>query len=111
MIHPIQLLPGRTLNDVDISLLVNALSDADKTIRLQATEFLYALKDKRTVQSSLYALRTDNNENGIYNIVLVLKEIVPFLDSSERLRVRNEVVKSVPVGYVNTRALAITIDP
>jgi hypothetical protein len=48
---------SENLNDEDISLLVNTLSDTDKTIRLQATEFLYALKDTRTVQSSLYALR------------------------------------------------------
>jgi HEAT repeat protein len=99
------------LNSDDIRLLVNALSDSDKTIRLQTTEFLYALKDKRVVDSSLDALRNNTNENGVYNNVLVLKEIAPSLEGTERLRVRNEVMRGVPASYVNTLALARTIDP
>jgi HEAT repeat protein len=95
----------------DIRLLVNALSDTDKTVRLQTTELLYALKDKRVVDKSLDAVRNNSNESGVYNNVLILKEIVPSLDESERLRVRNEVMRSVPGSYINTRALAITIDP
>jgi hypothetical protein len=71
------------LNADDIRLLVNAFSDPDKTMCLETTESLYALKD-----------------NGVYNNVLILKEIVPSLSEPERLRVRNEVVRSVPSSYV-----------
>jgi hypothetical protein len=99
------------LNSDDIRPLVNALSDSDKTVRLQTTEFLYALKDNRVVDSSLDALRNNTNENGVYNNVLVLKEIIPSLDGADRLRVRNEIMRSVPGNYDNTRALARTIDP
>jgi HEAT repeat protein len=95
----------------DIRLLVNALSDLDKTVRLQTTEFLYALKDRRVVDSSLDALLNNNNETGIYNNVLVLKELVPSLGEAERLLVRNEVMRLVPVMYEDARALASSIDP
>jgi HEAT repeat protein len=95
----------------DIRLLVNALSDLDKTVRLQTTEFLYALKDRRVVDSSLDALLNNNNETGIYNNVLVLKELVPSLGEAERLLVRNEVMRLVPVMYEDARALARSIDP
>lgn len=88
------------LNADDIRLLVNAFSDPDKTMCLQTTEFLYALKDKRIVDDSLDAMDNNCNENGVYNNVLILKEIVPSLNEPERLRVRNEVVRSVPSSYV-----------
>ena len=99
------------LADDDIHLLVNALSDSDKTVRLQATELLYYLKDKRVVKDSVEAIRDNNNENGVFNNVLILKEIVPSLDEPERTLVRGEIVRLVPDNYVKTHSLALTIDP
>ena len=59
-------------------------------------------KDKRIVDDSLDAMDNNCNENGVYNNnnVLIIKEIVPSLNEPERLRVRNEVVRSVPSSYV-----------
>jgi len=51
------------LTNDDIKLLVYALSDTDKTVRAQATEFLYFLKDKRIIDGSLEAVRNNSNEN------------------------------------------------
>ena len=73
---------------------------ADERIPLCTKEFLYALKDKRIVDDNLDAMRNNCNENGVYNNVLILKQIVPSLNESERLRVRNEVVRSIPSSYV-----------
>jgi HEAT repeat protein len=99
------------LTEDDIRWLVNALSDLDRTVRLQAAESLYYLKDKRIVYNSINAIRNNKNENGVYNNVLVLKEIIPSLNSDERLQVRNAVMRLVPSNYANSRALAVSIDP
>jgi hypothetical protein len=100
------------LNGDDIRLFVNATFDKDDSIGDQATKLLYSLKDKRVISASLSAVENNNNEDGVYNNVLILKEIVPSLLSSyERKHVKDEVLRLVPAGYVRTRELADTIDP
>lgn len=68
---------SKNLTNDDIRLLVSSLSDTNKTVRLQTTEFLYSLKDKRVVDNTLDAIRNNSNENGVYNILLILKELAP----------------------------------
>jgi hypothetical protein len=102
---------SETLTNDDIKLLVNALSDSNKTVRMQMTEFLYSLKDKRIVENSLDSIHDNANQNGVYNNVLILKEIIPSLNEPERVRVRNAVIRLVPSSYNNAHALAVTIDP
>jgi|ERR1019366_6998131 hypothetical protein len=99
------------LNQSDISLLVNAASDSDMTVRMQATELLYVLRDKRVVSDSLNAVHQNSNENGVYNNLLILKELVPTLDYTERKCVKDDVMNAVPFGYFKARSLAETIDP
>jgi hypothetical protein len=90
---------------------VNAISEKDDSISDQATKLLYSLKDKRIVSASLSAVQNNHNEDGVYNNVLILKEIVPSLQSYERKSVKDEVLRLVPAGYIRTRELADTIDP
>jgi hypothetical protein len=94
---------SRKLVNDDIGLFVNATSDKDDSISDQATKLLYSLKDKRVVSASLSAVQNNNNEDGVYNNVLILKEIVPSLQPYERKNVKDEVLRLVPV--------ADTIDP
>jgi hypothetical protein len=99
------------LNQSDIKLLVGAASDNDKTIRLQATELLYTLRDKRVVSDSLDVVRNGSNENAVYNNLLILKAIVPTLDYTEKKRVKDDVMNYVPFDYFRARTLAESIDP
>jgi hypothetical protein len=99
------------LNSDDIRFVVNATYDTDDSISDQATKLLYSLKDKRVVSASLSSVQNNNNENGVYNNVLILKGIVPSLQTYERKRVKDEVLRLVPDGYIRTRELADTIDP
>lgn len=86
------------LNSDDIRFLVNATYDTDDSISDQATKLLYSLKDKRVVSASLSSVQNNNNENGVYNNVLILKGIVPSLQTYERKRVKDEVLRLVPDG-------------
>jgi hypothetical protein len=96
---------AKELTDEDIRLLVEAASDKDKTVRLQATEFLFNLKDRRLVQPSLEAVRSAKNQDGVYNSVLILKSVYPDLAASEQKRVSEELISNVPSTSVRTREL------
>jgi hypothetical protein len=95
---------GELTND-DIALLVHAASDADKTVRLQATEFLFRLKDLRVVESSLQMVRDPKNPDGVYNSVLILKSVYGDLKRGEQDRVKTQLKDNIPADSVRTRAL------
>lgn len=96
---------ARELTDDDIKLLVNAASDDDKTVRLQATEFLFKLKDPRVVEPSLQAVRDRRNPDGVYNAVLILKSVYGDLENAEQQRVRAALLANIPADSVRTRDL------
>jgi hypothetical protein len=79
------------LTDEDIRLLVNAASfDEDTTVRLEATEFLFYLKDPRAAQASLDAAKVGRDDRGTYNSVLILKSAQEALKQPEQKRILQE---------------------
>jgi hypothetical protein len=62
------------LKDQDFPLLVKAASDDDKTIRMQAAEFLYILQDPRALPSSIAAARSTADNAKATNQVLIIKQ-------------------------------------
>ncbi len=65
---------SQKLNEDDFPLLVKAASDQDKTIRYQAAEFLYDLKDIRAVQPSFDAAKEAKDEGVASNQILILRQ-------------------------------------
>jgi hypothetical protein len=79
------------LSASDISLLSSsAASDKDPTVRLQATDFLYRLKDPRSVAPTLGRVKAASGENEVYNSTLILKGTIPNLPEAEQKRVGAE---------------------
>jgi hypothetical protein len=96
----------------DFRLFESAMSDNDKTVSTQATEFQYSIKDKRIVDYSLDAIKANTSETSVYNNLLVLdnvlKEIASAISEDDRKRIR-EVMESVPERYEKARDLANSI--
>jgi hypothetical protein len=78
------------LKDDDFSLLVPAASDDDKTIRLQAAQFLYLLQDSRAVPASVEAARRVQEEGKATNQLIILRKSGQSLPESEKQKVFND---------------------
>jgi hypothetical protein len=74
------------LTDADLVRLVDAAIDEDRTIRVYASEFLYNLGDPR-ILASVRAKYPDANEDGRYNLMLVLKGSVSHMTDAQRKEV------------------------
>jgi hypothetical protein len=86
------------LSPSDIALLSSsAASDSDPTVRLQATDFLYRLKDPRSVAPTLGHLKERADDIGTYNSTLILKGTIPNLPPEEQKRVGAELDASATV--------------
>jgi hypothetical protein len=94
----------------DIALLSSsAASDKDPTVRLQATDFLYRLKDPRAVSPSLARVRAASDENEVYNSTLILKGTIPNLPEAEQKRIGAELDAPGIQRESRTRALINSI--
>ena len=73
------------LNDRDIALLLQAAADNDRTLRIYASEFLYDLGDPRAIDAAatIFPLA---NDNGRYNIILVLTGTVNDVSPQQKSR-------------------------
>jgi hypothetical protein len=92
---------SQALTPNDFSLLLAATADADSTLRLQATEFLYRLKDPRSADAVLDAIkRVDKSESGsaVKNPALVLKGVYQNLPAGEQARVMREIDAAAPAS-------------
>ncbi|WFU54643.1 hypothetical protein QA639_34415 [Bradyrhizobium pachyrhizi] len=58
----------------DFPLLVSAASDDDKTVRMQAAEFLFLLQDPRAVPASVQAARDASDNSKATNQVLIIQQ-------------------------------------
>jgi hypothetical protein len=72
------------LFDNDFPVLVSLASDEDKTIRYQATEFLYDLGDPRSIPYSVGAARVTSDPNRAVNQILILGKSSQDLSISDR---------------------------
>ena len=75
---------SEALNDGDISLLVAAAGDPDRTVRIYATEFLYDLGDPRAVAPSLDLADRVGDENARYNLLFLTQGGVQRLPQAEK---------------------------
>jgi HEAT repeat protein len=87
------------------ALVATAGSDKDPTLRLQATDFLYRLKDPRTVAPALDAAKKASGPTEQYNSTLILKGTAPALNEPEQKRVIEELSTSIPAQDVRSRKL------
>ena len=78
------------LSTEDFPFLVAAASDDDKTIRLQAADFLYHLQDPRAVPSSVEAARSTSDTNKATNQVLIIRQSGLSLPSADKEKVIND---------------------
>jgi hypothetical protein len=92
---------SQALTPKDFSLLVAATTDADPTLRLQATEFLYRLKDPRSADAVVETIkRGDKSDSGaaVKNPALVLKGVYQSLPAQEQARVMREIDAVAPAS-------------
>ena len=75
------------LTTEDFPFLVAAASDDDKTIRLQAADFLYLLQDARAVPSSVEAARSTPDTNKATNQVLIIRQSGLTLTAADKEKV------------------------
>jgi HEAT repeat protein len=75
------------LNDDDFPILVAAASDDDKTVRLQAAEFLYLLGDQRSIPYSVDAARDTHDNNKASNQISILGQSAKQLSPPEKNKV------------------------
>jgi hypothetical protein len=78
------------LSDDDFPVLVSLASDEDKTIRYQATEFLYDLGDPRSIPYSVDAARSTPDPNRASNQILILGKSSQDLSISDRNNIVND---------------------
>ena len=78
------------LRTEDFPFLVAAASDDDKTIRLQAADFLYHLQDPRAVPSSIEAARSTSDASKATNQVLIIRQSGLSLPSADKEKVIND---------------------
>jgi hypothetical protein len=86
------------LQDDDIRVLVAAASDDDNSVRAQATEFLYLLKDQRAIGPSLQGVRDAKDSNGLHNNVLILRGTSQALPEAEKAKIARDVGSAVGTG-------------
>jgi hypothetical protein len=99
------------LTDEDIRLLVQAATfDEDTTIRLEATEFLFYLKDPRAAQASLDAAKAGKDDRGTYNSVLILKSSQEALKQPEQTRIIRE-LNAIQFSNEEVKKLVGSIKP
>jgi hypothetical protein len=72
------------LKDDDFAVLVAAASDDDKTIRLQAAEFLCLLADPRAVPHSIDAARDTTDNNKASNQITIIGRSVDNLSAETK---------------------------
>ncbi|MBH1970807.1 DUF308 domain-containing protein [Moraxellaceae bacterium AER2_44_116] len=80
----------KKITENDLSQLVSASIDDDRTIRIYASEFLYDLGDPRILPIALNKFSTAS-DNGKYNLLLVIKGAMPFALGKQK----SEVIKRV----------------
>jgi hypothetical protein len=78
------------LKDEDFPFLVAAASDNDKTIRMQAADFLYLLQDSRAVPSSVEAARSTPDTSKASNQVLIIRQSGLSLTAADKEKVIND---------------------
>ncbi|HEV8366229.1 MAG TPA: hypothetical protein VGQ52_22130 [Gemmatimonadaceae bacterium] len=77
---------GGMTSPQDLARLLDAASDRDRTIRIYASEFLYDLGDGRVIDPAFVKIpRTD--DNGRYNLILVIAGARPALTRVQRVTV------------------------
>jgi hypothetical protein len=74
----------------DFPILVAAASDEDKTIRLQAAEFLYLLQDPRAVASSVEAAKSATDESKATNQALIIRQSAQSLAPTDKAKIIND---------------------
>lgn len=77
----------------DFPLLVAAASDDDKTIRLQAADFLYVLQDPRAVPASIEAARETTDSNKATNQILIIQQSAKQLSSESKANVLHDLTR------------------
>lgn len=77
------------LTDADLALLQELTSDPDPTLRFQATEFLYNLRDSRSVSPSIKEIEFKNSDASS-NSALILKNIYMDLSASEQQKIESQ---------------------
>lgn len=82
------------LDKDDFPILVSAASDNDKTMRLQAAEFLYILGDPRAVPFSVDAARDTHDNDKASNQISILGQSGQQLPNSKK----QEVIRDLTFG-------------
>ncbi len=85
------------LKTEDFPLLVAAASDDDRTIRMQAANFLYLLQDPRAVPSSIEAARDASDNSKATNQILIIQQSTQQLPADAKAGVLNQLTR----GQVN----------
>lgn len=80
---------SRLLSDSDIRKLTMAAADEDRTLRIYASEFLYDLGDPRVIMFADQIFRSAD-DNGRYNLVLVLSGTINDLNNSQRAQLASK---------------------
>jgi hypothetical protein len=104
---------SRKLKGDDIQRLVdaaNAPGETHKTVRLQATELLYVLKDNRVVPASILAARSAD-ANGAFNDVLIVKAVFQNAEDSDKRNILGDLGRNIPADFLNARRLLQTLKP
>jgi HEAT repeat protein len=99
---------SQALTQNDLAVLQTATSDADPTVRLQATEFLYRLKDPRSADAALTAIRQAGSSDAgsaLNNSALVLKGVYPNLRADEQTRVLKEIDAAAPASSATIKRI------
>lgn len=81
------------LKSEDFPLLVAAASDDDKTLRMQAADFLYVLQDPRAVPASVEAARETSDNNKATNQVLIIQQSVRNLDAAAKENIYRDLTR------------------
>jgi hypothetical protein len=92
------------LTEQDFHLLTAAVIDADRTLRVYATEFFYDLKDARLLAVAKGAFRGASDE-GKYNLVVALKGTVPALSNDLKIDLKATLDTWRPGVGAKTQAL------
>jgi len=78
------------LTDEDFPVLVAGASDDDKTIRIQAAEFLYLLQDPRAVPASVEAARDTPDPNKATNQLYIVRQSGQSLDAPQKRKILDD---------------------
>jgi hypothetical protein len=96
---------SQQLSKEDLQLIVGALSDNDRTIRIYAGEFLYDLGDPRVVPLALQSAKIENSEEGRYLSVFAIKGAYPKLSESQKVAIREQLEAIIPTSGDKTKEL------